>query len=215
MHCTPVWPWTLQSLAERSKGWASKQRAAVADATSLLAEFNRSNSTQPEGDAKKHKAELELRVKLLEDLESARADAGPLIYCAVFHDGLTWRVALDTADIYTYSDEGTMEGDVKGLLADFEPLASFAEERKFGTFSALDACNFGVNVYDEGRTLSIVVDAGAHGSHVAGITAAYHPDDPSLNGIAPGAQIISCKIGVRGGYKTGRWGDLCSFNDDG
>jgi subtilisin family serine protease len=32
-----------------------------------------------------------------------------------------------------------------------------------------------------------VVDAGSHGTHVAGITAAFHEREPHLNGIAPGA----------------------------
>ena len=62
-------------------------------------------------------------------------------------------------------------------------------ERKFGTFSAEDACNFVLNIYDDGAVLSIVVDAGSHGTHVAGITAAHHPEDPSLNGVAPGAVL--------------------------
>ncbi len=59
-------------------------------------------------------------------------------------------------------------------------------ERQYGTFSAEDACNFALNIYEEGNVLSIVVDAGSHGTHVAGITAAYHPDEPDLNGVAPG-----------------------------
>ena len=57
---------------------------------------------------------------------------------------------------------------------------------RYSTFSFLDSCNFALNIYDEGSTLSIVVDAGAHGTHVAGITSAFFEDDPAMNGIAPG-----------------------------
>ena len=77
-------------------------------------------------------------------------------------------------------------GSGKGLLAEFEPLTNYKHERKHGTFSVEDGCNFVCNIYDEGKVLSIVVDSGAHGTHVAGITAAHQPDNPALNGIAPG-----------------------------
>jgi Subtilase family len=65
---------------------------------------------------------------------------------------------------------------------------AYRAERKFGTFSALDACNFALNIYDQGDTLSIVCDTGEHGTHVAGITAACHGDNGAFNGVAPGAQ---------------------------
>ena len=54
-------------------------------------------------------------------------------------------------------------------------------ERKFGVFSKLDACTFVVNVYDEGKILSIVTDSSPHGTHVAGIATAFHPKVPSDN----------------------------------
>lgn len=101
--------------------------------------------------------------------------AGPVLDCVVWHDGSTWRVALDTSDMYTtYDSSSSSSTDVtsssnkpQGLLADFTPLADFAVERQYGVFSEQDGCAYAVKVYDEGNTLSIVVDAGAHGTHVS------------------------------------------------
>ena len=57
--------------------------------------------------------------------------------------------------------------------------------------------NFGVNIYEDGHVLSVVTDTGSHGTHVAGIVAGHHTDHPTgeLDGVAPGAQIVSLKIG--------------------
>lgn len=105
----------------------------------------------------------------------------------VWHDGSVWRSALDTTDFFTYTTAADGAGAAAaagssstapppGSLELFEPLASFAVEHKFGTMSAADACNFAANVYDGGSVLSIVIDAGPHGTHVAGIVAAHHPE---------------------------------------
>ncbi|CAN0084223.1 unnamed protein product [Scytosiphon promiscuus] len=81
-------------------------------------------------------------------------------------------------------------------MTDFDKARLFSFLlRQHGRFSDVACLNYGVHIYDEGGVLSIVVDAGAHGTHVAGIVAAYYPDDPEANGVAPGAQIVSLKIG--------------------
>ncbi|RDX90816.1 Tripeptidyl-peptidase 2, partial [Mucuna pruriens] len=49
--------------------------------------------------------------------------------------------------------------------------------------------------YNDGNVLSMVTDSSPHGTHVAGIATAFHPEEPLLNGVAPEAQLISCKIG--------------------
>jgi tripeptidyl-peptidase-2 len=36
---------------------------------------------------------------------------------------------------------------------------------------------------------------GSHGTHVASIVAAHDPDNAQHNGLAPGAQLVSVKIG--------------------
>ena len=76
-----------------------------------------------------------------------------------------------------------------------EEITDFKTYRQYRRFSDVDAATYAINIFDQGSILSVVVDAGAHGTHVAGIVSAFHPDNPSANGIAPGAQIISLKIG--------------------
>merc|ERR1719183_3462843 len=74
-------------------------------------------------------------------------------------------------------------------------LANFASERKWASLGELEQMNYCLNVYDEGQVVSIVCDISSHGTHVAGICAACHPEEPARNGVAPGAQIVALKIG--------------------
>ncbi|GLC44539.1 hypothetical protein PLESTB_000062200 [Pleodorina starrii] len=176
---------------ERKKKWEESQRRAVAEAVAALARFDKCTPASKLGsdpEARRERGELEGRVNMLKELAKQYEDPGPLLDCVVWHDGSVWRAALDTSQLHP-------PGSGRGALADFKPLTNYALERQYGTFSELDSCNFVLNILDSGRTLSIVVDCGAHGTHVAGITAAHFPEDPGSNGIAPGAQIISCKIG--------------------
>ncbi|GES95610.1 tripeptidyl-peptidase 2-like [Rhizophagus clarus] len=127
------------------------------------------------------KTDLEARLEVLKDALKNYDDPGIILDVVAFNDGSDWRVVVDV-------DES---GDLRGapLLTDYH------KELQYHTFSQEDLFNFSVNIYDEGNIVSIVTAAGSHGTHVAAITAAYHPEEPALNGVAPGAQVISLKIG--------------------
>lgn len=85
---------------------------------------------------------------------------GPVYDCVVFHDGEKWCAAIDSTETGDFSDK--------------EAFTNFRVARQYGTITEDDAMlNYALNIYDEGSTLSIVTDAGAHGTHVACIAAAY------------------------------------------
>ncbi|GFP82230.1 tripeptidyl-peptidase 2 [Phtheirospermum japonicum] len=172
---------------ERKKRWDEKNQEAIAEAVKQLDEFDKRHTKVDDTNLKRKKEDLQSRVDLLRKQADSYDDKGPVIDAVVWHDGEVWRAALDTQSL---DDESGC-----GKLADFVPLTNYRIERKYGIFSKLDACTCVLNVYNEGNVLSIVTDSSPHGTHVAGITSAYHPKEPLLNGVAPGAQLISCKIG--------------------
>ncbi|XP_058205932.1 tripeptidyl-peptidase 2 isoform X1 [Rhododendron vialii] len=172
---------------ERKKKWDEKHQAAIAEAVKLLDEFDKKHVRVEDANLKRVREDLQNRVDFLRKQADSYDDKGPIVDAVVWHDGELWRVALDTQSLEDDQD--------KGKLANFVPLTNYRIERKFGVFSSLDACSFVANVYDEGSILSIVTDSSPHGTHVAGIASAFHPKEPLLNGVAPGAQLISCKIG--------------------
>ncbi|XP_068645593.1 tripeptidyl-peptidase 2 isoform X2 [Aristolochia californica] len=172
---------------ERKKKWDEKNQEAISEALKHLNEFDKKHNKPEENDLKKLREDLQNQVDFLRKQSETYDDRGPVIDAVVWNDGHVWRVALDTQ---------SLEDDQEhGKLADFIPLTNYKIERKYGIFSKLDACSFVTNIYDEGNVLSIVTDCSPHGTHVAGIATAYHPKEPLLNGVAPGAQLISCKIG--------------------
>ncbi|CAL9008689.1 unnamed protein product [Prunus brigantina] len=172
---------------ERRKKWDEQNQEEIAKALKDLHEFDQKHSKVDDANSKRAREELQNRVDYLQKQAETYDDKGPVIDAVVWHTGEVWRVALDTQTLEDNPD--------CGKLADFVPLTNYRIERKYGVFSKLDACTFVVNVYDEGNIVSIVTDSSPHGTHVAGIATAFHPKEPLLNGVAPGAQLISCKIG--------------------
>lgn len=172
---------------ERRKKWDEKNQEEIARAVKQLDDFDQKHIKVEDGKLKRVREDLQNRLDLLRRQSESYDDKGPVVDAVVWHDGDVWRAALDTQSLEDDPD--------CGMLANCVPLTNYRIERKYGVFSKLDACTFVVNVFNNGNVLSVVTDCSPHATHVAGIAAAFHPKEPLLNGVAPGAQLISCKIG--------------------
>ncbi|NNE42765.1 MAG: S8 family serine peptidase, partial [Gemmatimonadetes bacterium] len=183
--------------ADRGRGFAATQRDALNAAERAVEAFDAANPS-PTREQLEERRELQARADQLNALDEDLEDAGPVYDCIVFHDGNVWRAAIDT--------------DEDGEFADETALTNYRTERQWATFGDRDLLNYVLNIYEDGNRLSIVADTGSHGTHVAGIVAAYYPDKPELNGIAPGAQLVSVKIGdTRLGSSSVGTGDVRGF----
>lgn len=165
---------------EREEDFRKDQAAHKAELQRKLADWNEKHP-KPDDKQKAKKKELEAQIALIDELLKSYSDPGPIYDCVVFHDGEHYRAVVDT--------------DEDGDLADEKVLTNYRVAQEWSTFADPANLNFAANIYEDGETLSLVADTGAHGTHVAGITAAYFPDQPEWNGVAPGAQIVSVKIG--------------------
>ena len=137
--------------------------------------------------------EIKAELALLKAFEKDFDDCGPVYDCLTFHDGSRWWAVVNTSE-----DDEAMQY--------CSPMTDYRVHRQFQRFSDVDALNFCVNIFDDGSTLSICVDCGAHGSHVAGIIGCFHESGSVINGVAPGCQIVSLKIGDSrlGSMETGQ-----------
>ncbi|QGJ72307.1 Hypothetical protein PBC10988_40250 [Planctomycetales bacterium 10988] len=147
----------------------------------------------PKGEQKSHPIEdWKKRLTALEELQKNYDDPGPIFDCVVFFDGEQWRVLVDV--------------DEDGDLQEETAYADFGIEQKYGTFGAEADVHFGVDFQlipqedekdpaQQFPKLTLVTDSGSHGTHVASIAAGFDPLEPQRHGVAPGAQIVSIKIG--------------------
>ncbi len=93
-----------------------------------------------------------------------------------------------------------LDGD--GNIDDEQPLYNYKEKFQSFQFRGRDTqternlATFGLNILPDEKIVSFHFDGSSHATHVAGIAAGYRINgQEGLNGIAPGAKIISLKIG--------------------
>lgn len=186
---------------QRAEDWARLRAARVAarkraERTSegpSLSELKR----QPPSELTAAERDRLARARLLETLEADANDDDPgaVFDCVLWHDGTHFHAVVDT--------------DADGDLADETVLRPFGVDGEYATFGGGIASNFAIQVYDDGDVLSIVTVSGSHGSHVAAIAAAHFPENSARNGIAPGARILSVRIGdLRVGGSSDLTGEL-------
>jgi len=85
-----------------------------------------------------------------------------------------------------------------GDLSDEKPLRNYKVNQDaffINNQSGLPLLTMGINVLPEEKIVSLHFDDGAHGTHVSGIVTGYSIGGIGLNGIAPGAKLISLKLG--------------------
>ncbi|XP_039250617.2 tripeptidyl-peptidase 2-like [Styela clava] len=162
--------------------WDCHHKIKTALAVGKLEAFNSSHSSSTLSSTERlERDDLTTQVELLNKFDKNWSDAGPTVDCVVFHDGATWRACVDTS--------------LCGNLESCTLLTSYRENQKYATVSRSAMFNYSINIYENGTMLSIVANAGSHGTHVAAIAAGYFPEEPERNGVAPGAQIVAIKIG--------------------
>jgi tripeptidyl-peptidase II len=170
--------------AHRKRHLDQEINAYLADIQMDLAIWQEKFQTgKPTPDDVRTKEELQARLDVLTDIDWETEDPGMILDCVVFYDGEQYRAVL-----YGGHDDKDEEE-----LDKLQPLAAFSKERQYGTISIIDMYNYGVNFYDDASVLSIVGDCTPHGTHVAAI--ATVAEGPDRSGVAPGAKLISIKIG--------------------
>eukprot|EP00897_Mesotaenium_endlicherianum_P001896 jgi/Mesen1/1734/ME000139S00973 len=85
---------------ERRRRWDAQHRPLVTEAIRQLAAFeSKMGKSLGKDEVKRERDELQARVDSLDKLSQSYDDPGPLIDAVVWHDGSTWRAALDTQDL--------------------------------------------------------------------------------------------------------------------
>lgn len=96
--------------------------------------------------------QAKIKQSLLDEFLKEYKDPGQSIDCVCYHDGKDWRALIDVKG----------SGDLRGV----SPMTDYKNEFHYSNFGVASMLNFSINFYDDGQILSIVTNAGMHGTHV-------------------------------------------------
>jgi tripeptidyl-peptidase II len=106
-------------------------------------------------------------------------------------DGPVW-------DLLVFEKDGTryvvVDNDRDGNLDEEPALASFRESGDWATLGDEALMNYAVG-FEGDSGVHVFFDAHGHGTHVGGIVGAFEGPGGRMNGIAPGVELVSIKIG--------------------
>jgi tripeptidyl-peptidase-2 len=214
-----------QSLLERLASWDEDAKRAASESpaaasTDTAGESSLAGSFPPSFTAK-DKADLEARLAEVRAVGAKYDDVGPVFDILVWHDGSSSTntdnktsgspsslAATPKSPSETTNKNG--EGRERGWwvavdstgTGDFtsaRALTNYIHGGEYGVLDGVSLMNYTVNIYNSGQLVSLVTTVGSHGTHVAGIVAANESVPDGLgadhNGLAPGAQLLSLRIG--------------------
>jgi tripeptidyl-peptidase-2 len=113
---------------------------------------------------------------------------GVLIFKTLFNDEEEWIAYFDTDADQQVDDEAV----VRDYEKDFDIIHLRGRDKKYDK----EPMTLALNIYADDMRVSLHFADNSHGTHVAGIAAGYQiHGQKGFNGVAPGARIISLKIG--------------------
>ncbi|HEV7280917.1 MAG TPA: S8 family serine peptidase [Pirellulaceae bacterium] len=149
--------------------------------TERPADEPRPQSADAGNEADKEDGEKKAREEARERAAEQAIDAGPVYDCVALKIDDAWIALVDT--------------DEDGDLAEEKPLAPFAVSGDYVVLPRPADLTLAVQIARDGSQMTLVTVEGSHGTHCAGIASAYVLERPEFDGVAPGARILSCKIG--------------------
>lgn len=213
-----LWPDDLvkRRTSERRKQFDVEHGRLVGSVQERLFALDKASQAGDDANKTQQREELDNQLAVLKDLADTYSDPGPIIEVVVFHDGQNYRAVVGGAegDVHDWS-KGMLSSQLDVLannsvdLTQSPALTDFRFEHQHAQFGAVDMLTYNVNILTDDSdaeqaitapkgnpvAVSLVVTSGSHATHVAGIVGAHRTDDEVKNGVAPGCEIVSLKIG--------------------